>query len=103
MKLVATENPGTEKRVSKVNVMAGTKKQELNVTQFGSDPDMVIPEKEITLDFDEGDRAVVVHSNTKVELSTLAEWITISENYALNSTQFMMHFKNNSGEERRVL
>lgn len=101
VKLVATENPGTEKRVSKVNVMAGTKKQELNVTQFGSDPDMVIPEKEITLDFDEGDRAVVVHSNTKVELSTLAEWITISENYALNSTQFMMHFKNNSGEERR--
>lgn len=98
---IAMENPGTEKRVSKIVVQAGTKTQELNVTQFGSDPDMVIPEKEITLDYDVVERAVVIHSNTEVELKSDAEWITVSGSYSLNSTQFMLHVTDNPGEERR--
>ncbi|MFO3726644.1 BACON domain-containing protein [Butyricimonas muris] len=97
----ATENFGTEKRVSKITVQAGTKSQELNVTQFGSEPDMVIPEKEITVDYNVGERAVVIHSNAEVELTSKTEWITLSAGYALNSTQFMINVEDNPGEERR--
>ncbi|MEY8593264.1 BACON domain-containing carbohydrate-binding protein [Butyricimonas hominis] len=97
----ATENFGTEKRVSKITIQAGTKSQELNVTQFGSEPDMVIPEKEIRVDYNIGERAVVIHSNAEVKLTSAAEWITLSGGYTLNSTQFMMSIKDNPGEERR--
>ena len=102
--VVTAENKGIEKRESKIAVQAGTEKRELSVIQFGSEPDMVFPEKEINIGYAGGAREFVVNSNTDVEISTVDSWIGLPvKTYTMDNTVsnvFRVFCLPNDGEKR---
>lgn len=102
IQLLAADNPETEKRTSKVVVRAGVEKKELSVTQFGSEPDMVIPEKEVTVEYAGGIRPVIVHSNTEVTLDPEDSWIKVAQGLTMSmpSNTFLLNVDLNEGVRR---
>lgn len=101
--VVASENGGVEKRESKISIQAGTEKKELNIVQFGSEPDMALPEKEITVDYQTGIREFIVNSNTTVEFSTTDNWLHLIEKYSADtkvSNVYRIAYDENTGTER---
>lgn len=102
--VVTSDNTGIEKRESKIVVQAGTEKKELNIIQFGSEPDFTLPEKEISMEYTGGEREFVVNSNTEVEISTADAWIGLSaKKYAMDnsvSNVYRVYCMQNEGEKR---
>ncbi|WP_292267367.1 BACON domain-containing carbohydrate-binding protein [Butyricimonas sp.] len=102
--VVATENGGIEKRESKIAIQAGTEKKELNVIQFGSEPDLVLTEKEINVEYQGGIREFIVNSNTDVELSAVDDWLRLPEKtYIMDNTVsniFTVYCMPNDNEKR---
>lgn len=101
--VVVSENGGVEKRESKISIQAGREVKELSVVQFGSEPDMALPEKEITVDYQTGIREFVVNSNTTVEVTTTDGWLQLLEKYSMDnkvSNVYRVAYGENTGAKR---
>lgn len=99
--LKAVINPGTQSRKAKFTVLAGSEKQELEVTQFGSDPEIIAGPQRLEAGCDGAEYTLVIHANVTPLNVTADDWLTVSASpYASASYMYNVVVAKNTGAAR---
>lgn len=101
VELEAAANLEPKSRKAKFTVSAGRESQELEFTQFGTDPEVIIANEKLITDCEGGMFPVMVNSNVYPLTVTTDGWQAIATSaYQSASNMYMVQVFANSGEER---
>lgn len=102
--LKAPLNGGATARTSKITVSAGATQQTVNVSQFGSQAEILLEKSELAAAMEQGSYEVIANSNVKVTATSDApEWMEVTEipTKALVSTVYKVTLKENRNVQER--
>lgn len=97
----AAANNNAKSRSAIFTVLSAEKSQQIELTQFGSDPEIIVTTKKINADCDAKSYNIVVNSNVAITPTYSENWFTIEDSpYKMASNVFVVNVESNYGSQR---